>query len=367
MFGKPRGPFDYTPDEYVRTKAEVLIMAFSVEDILLGDTGQPTTPEKAAAMAGALKRQKNYGLLGQMMNLQPTVNVGRALGDQAQTGLKTAVAQQQANRNRASQKAQQDRQQQNWQQTFDTNAQNREVDRQDMLQQRSRQEALDEEARALNEWTAPQADPVNGGFVQVNKRTGEIRKIASPNAYDPNADPNSLFAGRGLARLTGEERMQTESQLAKTVSALKALDQAENIFDNELAGTCGSGRLALPSEAGRRYDAIANRLTPDVIGLQRVAGEGSQSDFEARIKMLAVPFRVEPGSLIGRSEDQVKQAIIAQRATLRDRADFMAEQLGLPRDRVEKYLEAAAQQNVATDDPSLELSREAQGYLQGGQ
>jgi len=81
-------------------------MAFSVEDILLGDTGQPTTPEKAAAMAGALKRQKNYGLLGQMMNLQPTVNVGRALTDQAQTGLKTAVAQQQANRQRASQAAQ---------------------------------------------------------------------------------------------------------------------------------------------------------------------------------------------------------------------------------------------------------------------
>ena len=78
-------------------------MAFSVEDILLGDTGQPTTPEKAAAMAGALKRQKNYGLLGQMMNLQPTVNVGRALTDQAQAGLKTAVAQQQANRQRASQ------------------------------------------------------------------------------------------------------------------------------------------------------------------------------------------------------------------------------------------------------------------------
>lgn len=76
-------------------------MALSIEDLLLGTNDQLARPEKAAALAGALKGQRNYGLLGQLMNLEPTKAAGSALLSQADTGLKMGVARQEKGLERA--------------------------------------------------------------------------------------------------------------------------------------------------------------------------------------------------------------------------------------------------------------------------
>jgi hypothetical protein len=92
----------------------------SAFDALLDPTGDAAdTPEKAAALAAALKRQSRYGAIGQLMGVQPTQQVGAGLQEQAQGSLKMALAQRQQQRALEAEKARQAVEDARWERNFE--------------------------------------------------------------------------------------------------------------------------------------------------------------------------------------------------------------------------------------------------------
>ena len=83
-------------------------------EMLLDPEQAYDSPESRQAMSNALRRQYGLGMVGQLMGVAPTVTAGNAMREQAGTTLKSALAKQQAVKQRKLQEAQDAAQQQRW-------------------------------------------------------------------------------------------------------------------------------------------------------------------------------------------------------------------------------------------------------------
>jgi hypothetical protein len=150
-------------------------------ELLLSDDALDT-PEKAAATAAALRRQQKLGTLGTLMGVAPTQQVGAQLQEGAQTSLRAAMAKQQAAKESAARKAERELAQQNWQAEQAAQAARH---REQMGLQWSQEKRQREQAERDAFQIVP--DPVYGGFVRFNKKTGESEPVELSNRQVPGA------------------------------------------------------------------------------------------------------------------------------------------------------------------------------------
>jgi hypothetical protein len=136
----------------------------SIFDALLDDSEDFSNPEKRAATAAALRKQQNYGTLGQLMGVQPTVRAGEAMQEGAQGSLKLAMAKQQAAKEAAARAEERKQAQMNTDRAFNE-------DRRQFGLQEARLGAQQSDERRA-QW-ASAVDPITGQMRLYNKYTGE--------------------------------------------------------------------------------------------------------------------------------------------------------------------------------------------------
>lgn len=202
----------------------------SIYDALLDPTGDAAdTPEKAAALAAALKRQSAYGTLGQLMGVQPTQQVGASMRENAQGSLKMALGQRQAAREAASRKLEREQAQANWQAQMERDAARDAEARRQFGIQEARLSRNTE-----NEWSSPIADPVNGGWIVVNKKDPtQFRRIDSQGGVVSNMGPVAGAPG-SLDPLSGptgkqppEAQVKAGMQGAVSTDALRRANEIQ--------------------------------------------------------------------------------------------------------------------------------------------
>ena len=131
----------------------------------------------------------------------------------------------------------------------------------------------------------------------------------------------------------GRDRGQVESELQKTTGILRQLAGLEQLYAG--SGGTGFGRgISLPTKAAQQYDAAVAQLAPELFKMARTPGEGAQSDFEARMKMMGMPYRVLPGDYTGVPEDQLQASQAELRRRLEERVQILAAQLGMSQEDV---------------------------------
>jgi hypothetical protein len=167
----------------------------SAFDALLDPTGDAAdTPEKAAALAAALKRQNRYGAIGQLMGVQPTQQVGAGLQEQSQGSLKMALAQRQAAKEAAARANERQQAQANWQ---------AEMERNNARDAEQRRQFAQQEQRLRN----PPRDP--------SERLGQL--IETENGYvrvtpDNKVIPVNDAEGQPIRKPPALPKEPTESQ-----------------------------------------------------------------------------------------------------------------------------------------------------------
>lgn len=137
----------------------------SIFDALLTPDTEAAAPERNAALVAALKRQQQLGIVGQLMGSGPTMRVGQHLQQGAQQSFGEALQQQAQARQAAAQAAAQKQAQTNWQAHYD-----------EQKRQFGEQQQRLKEQGEQSKWGVV-ADPVTGGFLRYNSRTGETQPV----------------------------------------------------------------------------------------------------------------------------------------------------------------------------------------------
>lgn len=145
----------------------------SIFDALLDDTEDFTDPVKRQAVAAALRKQQNYGTLGQLMGVEPTTRAGEAMQQSAQGSLKSALAKQQASKEAASRKLEREQAQANWQAQM-TRDQARDAEQRRQFAQQEARLGANQNQEARKQW-ASAVDPITGQMRLYNQITGEWR------------------------------------------------------------------------------------------------------------------------------------------------------------------------------------------------
>jgi hypothetical protein len=166
-------------------------------EMLLNPDEDFADPVKRQATAQALRRQQGLGMVGQLMGVQPTMQAGAAMQDQAQGSLRQALLKQQAAKEAAARASERQQAQANWQ------AEQERQQRQFQLnyglqaaQERRLREQGQQDAYAIV------ADPVTGGFVRYNKKTGEVTPVSTTGgAPTPGGAPGAASQAPGGVQL----------------------------------------------------------------------------------------------------------------------------------------------------------------------
>lgn len=215
----------------------------SIFDALLDPTGETaSTPEKASALAAALKRQSAYGSLGQLMGVQPTQQAGAAIRGSAQDSLKMALAQRQAERESAAAAAERERAEQWRQQNF------------------TQRERGIEATRINRDLTRAGSGPI------IDTPDGKVR-VTPDNTTVPITDPAGVQVPRDPVKPTegqstaGNFARQYEQSLPIVLGAIDkgyVPSQRDSLlgtttYDNTLSSN--AARAAMTDEGKEFYDA----------------------------------------------------------------------------------------------------------------
>jgi hypothetical protein len=195
---------------------------------------------------------------------------------------------------------------------------------------------------------APAQAPQPGGGIKSAPIEGAFGLAPTPysspaaggNVQSPSAPaaPRS-FGGVPVPRVKFDERPGVQSEMQRTAGILRQLSRLEDLYRS--SGGTGFGRgLSLPTSTQQQYDAGVAQLAPEILKMVRTPGEGSQSDFEARMKMLAMPYRVMPGDTGGVPESYLEGSQKELRTRLEERMTLLAQQLGMSPEEVEEMLGA---------------------------
>lgn len=273
----------------------------SIESLLLGEPDDLTTPEKASALAGALKRKQDYGLLGQLMNLEPTRAAGGALQEQAQVGLQRGLAQQAGAREAKAAAAKEAAAQKRWQQEF----------------------------------AATQA---YRGAQLANARAGlDIRKQAAADAAA--AKQAALDARNQAAGI--KARGEQEGVISKRNTGLEALRQVDRMLAHP-GRTAATGKTELlgyvPWTDARGYRAELDKLRGQAFleAFNSLRGGGQITEAEGKKATAAMTTLASEGL----SEADHEAALNELRRVIANgiaRSEQQAATLGIPAERLQPY------------------------------
>jgi hypothetical protein len=287
-------------------------------DALLDPTGEAAgTPEKAAALAAALKRQSRYGAIGQLMGVQPTQQVGAQMQEEAQFGLRQAMLQRQEARQLAAEQARQSV-----------------LDSRDMRNFDQRERGI--EATRINQATTRAASgPI------IDTPTGKAR-VTPDNTVTPIMDA-------GGAQVQPLPKPPTESQSTLATYG-RRVELALPIMDKMLdAGYLPSGKdfavvsmgvnplveaVAL-SDEGKTYYGVASQIINAIMRRESGAAISAGEWVNANKRWLPQPD--DPPNVIANK----RAALQGELATLKEQAG------GAWKDRPEPAAEPAAEKPPA--------------------
>ena len=205
----------------------------SIFDTLLDPNDTLDDPTRRAATAAALRRQYDYGTIGQLMGIEPTMRVGQSAQEQAFGSLRTAMDKQRAQKEAAARESERKQAQANWEAQMERDrARDAEQRRQFQIQ-----EARLAGSAKDSEWSSPVADQINGGWVVVSKvDPNKFIRIASDGTTSGTVE--SMGAGdasglppSGVVRPGGKPPTEGESKsglLAATqVNTLNTIANAD--------------------------------------------------------------------------------------------------------------------------------------------
>lgn len=227
----------------------------SILDAFLDPDEDFSVPEKRAATAAALRKQFNYGTLGQLMGVQPTQQAGSAMQEQSQGSLKLAMAKQQDAREAAS----------------------RAAERQSDLEWKQMQyDQSERQNKALNQYRTASLNKPSSSAVE--RFTGEVvngmpgRRSSLTGEWTPDEPQTPGAAGAEVEKPSGftlppgvspkTEAQQAAYQFATRMAT--AVPQVEAIFQNGYMPT--SKDIALLAAAGQSPRAgvfIEKQISPE--------------------------------------------------------------------------------------------------------
>jgi hypothetical protein len=156
-------------------------------EALLNPDEDFSDPVKRQATAAALRRQQGLGMVGQLMGVQPTMQAGAAMQENAQGSLRSALAKQQAAKEAAARASERKQAQDNWQ--AEQTRQQKQFEANQALQWAQEKRARDS---ANQDAYAIVADPVTGGFVRYNKKTGEVTPVSTTGGAPSPGGPSQF-------------------------------------------------------------------------------------------------------------------------------------------------------------------------------
>jgi hypothetical protein len=241
-------------------------------DALLDPTGDAAdTPEKAAALAAALKKQSRYGAIGQLMGVKPTMQVGAGMQDEAQGSLKMALAQRQAAKEAAARESERKQAQANTDRAY-----NRGVYEHNNPNYAPRaptaQWDVDANGRMFNKFTGDFKDNVGGADAPRNGPTGF-----------PGLQPGTKMAEADKKNYIGA------SQMAENLPVLEGIVAGGYRPDRVDLLARGPG---LPSWQGRLQGITPRGLGDEQAGMY----------FDTGGKLLTAILRPESGGAITKEE-----------------------------------------------------------------
>lgn len=188
-------------------------------ELLLNPDEDFSDPAKRQATAAALRRQYDMGTLGQLMGTQPTVQAGSAMQEASQGSLRGALAKQQAAKEAAARAEERKQAQANEDRRF------REQQRQFGIEQGRLAASQSADAFAIV------ADPVTGGFVRYNKKTGEVTPVDTGGLGAPGRQPQfNPQLGMKPTEKMKNDLMAIQQQRGAIQGALGAVQQQPQAF-----------------------------------------------------------------------------------------------------------------------------------------
>lgn len=257
--------------------------------LLLGE--DPDAEAYAQALARAMQGQRSLGMTFQATGDKVLSPVGRGMvGDAGETERAAAElgGQRQARLLTRQQLAQRAREAEveagRWQR------EQTERERSNRSSEGLRRAALDQDAWAIV------ADPVMGGLVRYNKKTGETAP-ARPGVASPPAPGTSPAPGAGDAPALedGPAGVKLTDAQGKAFSAVSRIREARRMMDE----------AGYPSGLGGRKDAWATGASGGALGAitpQEAASEPGQRYFTAGRNLIAALLRKESGAAITKEE-----------------------------------------------------------------
>lgn len=141
-------------------------------------------------------------------------------------------------------------------------------------------------------------------------RPGTVAQVDSQGKVSVVQTPPAESAG---GRLSATALRQVNAAKAKLID-LKAVKNQLALVQDKFAPlkdsfSAGPGQGLLPTEDGKRYDAAVSLLQQFVRKLTRTPGEGSMSDWEGKLAMLANPSRNDYESVTQDKIDQLNSLV----------------------------------------------------------
>lgn len=218
-------------------------------------------------------------------------------------------------------------------------------------------------------------NPITGGSQAAAQPSGQGAPVAGafglqPTPYSTQAAGGPLGGSqpRALPRATQvkfKDRPGIEAEREKVRNALEQVAMLEQLYG--ASGGTGFGRgFSLPTDTAAKYDATVAQLAPLLTGMARTPGEGSQSDIEFKAKLAGMPYRKQPGDIMGQPEAGLEQNISGLRSTLEGRMQIIGAQLGMSQEEIQQMIDdarAAAQRVSGAPAQSSGLSEGASRYL----
>lgn len=251
-------------------------MALDIE-LLLGDDTELEDPVKRAALAAALRRQQDYGVLGQLMGVQPTAAAGQQMYEGAQGSLKAALAKQQAAKEAAARAEERKQAQGNADRQF------AEQRRQFGLSEArlSQQKDADEKKQWMHA-----VDPITGEMRLYNQITGEWRdgfggsgggapaEAPAPRTPGFVPPPRGGYGKQTEAEQKSQFYAQTAAQALPTMAQALAGGYKPSRIDQFAAGPQASGLggqiqqntpRAFSSEQGRAFYTAGRQVLAGIL------------------------------------------------------------------------------------------------------
>lgn len=146
---------------------------------------------------------------------------------------------------------------------------------------------------------------------EVAKRYAKTLKpgeLPSTKAAQAKAVQTVEEGGQAAKEKTAKAMETAKSKMTSLAVAALQLQNAKKAFRG-IQNSLSAGPGALPTEAGKSFDAATDALRLSIRSLTRTPGEGAMSDYESRLAQASVPNRGEYESAAAQKLDQLEDLL----------------------------------------------------------